>query len=193
MLIQAQTESLSSLGCEGAMQLHTRNLVAILGLGLCVAIMLGAIRARAEELVKPNGPVILEISGKISRPNVGKAAHFDRALFESLPQASVTTATPWTEGKIVFEGVFLKELLDAVGANGSKLTAVALNDYQAVLPREDWQAYDVLIAIKMNGEYMRIRDMGPLWIIYPLDDAPSWALSGFHARMVWQLREIVVQ
>jgi hypothetical protein len=49
--------------------------------------------------------------------------------------------------------------------------------------------HDVFLALDHNGEAMRVRDRGPVWIIYPSENVDSPA-QRFDALMVWQLREL---
>lgn len=69
------------------------------------------------------------------------------------------------------------------------IEAVAINDYTAQIPAGHMAEHDVFLALDLNGEPMRVRDRGPVWIIYPSDtvDAPS---DRFNSLMVWQLREL---
>ena len=61
------------------------------------------------------------------------------------------------------------------------------------IPLEDFDRYDVLLATRVNGELIRVRDKGPIWIVYPwseyreLDDFATreksvWQLSALHVR-----------
>ena len=43
----------------------------------------------------------------------------------------------------------------------SKVTA--LNDYTTVIPLSDFKKYNAILALKINGKYMRIRDKGPFY------------------------------
>lgn len=146
----------------------------------------------AESLPKPTGAVILTVSGKIAETNAPGRADFDREMLESLGKATIKTSTPWTEGAPTFEGVPLAKLLAAVGATGTTLRAVALNDYKSALPAKD-AGLGVLLALKINGAPMRVRDKGPIWIIYPLDQNPALRTETTQARMVWQRKSIVVE
>ena len=67
-----------------------------------------------------------------------------------------------------FEGVSLDKLMKAVGANGERVVAVALNDYSSEIPIEDFAKYKTILALKRDGEYMPVRDKGPLFVVYPV-------------------------
>lgn len=161
---------------------------AFLSLGVASAATVGM----AAELSKPEGAVILTVSGKIGNTNTNGKVLFDRQMLEQLPQTKIVTDTPWTEGKHVFEGVLLKVLLEQVGASGHKLVAKALNDYNAEIVLESLSDYPILLAIKADGTFMRVRDKGPIWIIYPLSDYAELDTGEHHEDMVWQLNSLEV-
>jgi hypothetical protein len=51
----------------------------------------------------------------------------------------------------------------------------------------------VILALKRDGEYMPVRDKGPLFIIYPYDNAPELRSQQFYSRSVWQVSRLVVK
>ncbi len=57
--------------------------------------------------------------------------------------------------------------VDLVGAKGTSARVLALNDYTTIIPIDDFYKFPVIMALKMNGQYMRIRDKGPLFVVYP--------------------------
>lgn len=149
--------------------------------------------AAAGDLAPPRGKPILSISGKIRHVNVGQTAEFDQAMLEAVGMETMETATPWYNGRTRFEGVRLDKLMDMVGAEGSTVTAVALNDYVTEIPLEDFKKYRVLLALKRDGAYMPVRDKGPLFIVYPYDSDPQLATQIFYGRSAWQLAKLIVQ
>lgn len=161
--------------------------VAIAFLALSLSAPVGA-----TSLPQPAGEVVLTVSGNVGVTNGADGAEFDMEMLAALPQREITTYTPWTEGAIVFEGVPVSSLLDAVAAKGETVTATALNDYKVELPLEDLTGRNALIAIRMNGEPMSVREKGPLWIVYPVD-APEDLSRAMMRTMVWQLRRIGVE
>ena len=146
-----------------------------------------------SELPRPSGQIILTVTGKITRTNVPGKAEFDRNLLTSLGLHQFTTSTPWTEGTPTFEGVLLRNLMVAVGATGHKVEASALNDYVSLIPMTDFDRYDVLLVLDMNGQALSRRDKGPIWIVYPLDQHPEIVDLGKISHLVWQLARLDVQ
>ncbi len=146
----------------------------------------------AEELPAPEAQVILTVSGNIAVTNAGDVAEFDRAMLEALPQVTLTTTTAWTEGQTTFQGPLVRDVLQLVEASGELVTATALNDYAVEIPSVDFEEYDVLLALLMDGERMSVRDKGPIWIVYPQDDHAELQTVEYNARWIWQLRSLNV-
>jgi len=149
--------------------------------------------AHAASLPAPKERPVLTISGKIGVTNKDNTAQFDRAMLESLGLVAIETTTPWHEGKVKFEGVSLDKLMNQVGATGQRVIVVALNDYTTEIPIEDFRKYNVILAIKRDGEYMSVRDKGPLFIIYPYDSDPELKSQTYYARSAWQVAKIDVR
>ncbi len=154
---------------------------------------MAAMPAGGHDLPAPTGPVVLTISGQITETNAGDAAEFDIAMLEELGGAELVTTTPWTAGPQTFVGVLMQRLLDTVGAEGETLYVTALNDYHSELPMEDFYAFPVLLAYSRNGEFMSVRDKGPLWIVYPRDENPEFGEPGNTYKWVWQLATMEVR
>ena len=156
------------------------------------ALLLGG-AAAAAAIDAPTGPVLLTISGNIANPNQDGKLLLDEKTFEALPFTTVKTETPWTDGMTTFEGVPLKALLDLAGAKGGTIHAVALNDYAVDVPAADGDIPNVIVAYRMNGERMRVRDKGPLWLIYPLSDDPALQTEETRSKMIWQIKELEIR
>jgi hypothetical protein len=152
-----------------------------------------ALVAHGQAIAPPTDAQLLEISGKITNTTNGKVARFDLAGLERLGKTVVKTTTKWTEGQIAFEGVPMRDLLKAVGATGSEIVAVAINDYKVTIPTADFDKYNVILAYRRDGNVMPVRDKGPLWIMYPFDDHPEIKTDLYYSRCAWQLKAIEVR
>jgi hypothetical protein len=110
----------------------------------------------------------------------------------ALGSASLTTGYVVLDRPQLFEGVPLQAVLERVEAKGTKMTAVALNDYEIVIPFEDLK-FDPLIAMKADGQPLKIRNKGPLWIVYPRDDYKVLQDIRYDSRLVWQLNRLHIE
>ena len=152
----------------------------------------------ADVLPAPKDKTILTIKGKIGNKNVkgdNNKVYFDREMLNSLPQKRIATTTRWTQGKQVFEGVDIQDLMNYVGAQGKSLKAVALDGYiTPVIALKDLKKYGVILATKKNGKTLRIRDKGPIWMMYPIDEHPELKNDILiQYKLIWHLRTLIIE
>lgn len=150
-------------------------------------------QAWTGEFSRPTGKVLLTLSGNIENINEGGKAVFDLASLEKLGMISFQTTSPWYDGLTTFEGVPLQKLMDYVGAKGSVVKITALNDYTTEIPLSDFKKYNVILALKINGKYMRIRDKGPLFVVYPYDSMPELNNQIYYSRSAWQVSRMNIE
>ncbi|SFH28422.1 molybdopterin-dependent oxidoreductase [Modicisalibacter xianhensis] len=161
-------------------------------LGGLLAFLLSSIGSQALALEAPTGPVILVVSGDITETNVGDEAHFDSDMLQVLEQRETVTGTPWHEGRVTFNGPLGRALLETVGAQGDTMKVVALNDYSSEIPVADFAQHDVILAMSADGRRLRVRDQGPLFVIYPFDETPALLNEEVITRSVWQVKAIEI-
>lgn len=152
-----------------------------------------ALTASALALDPPTTRPILTVSGKIGVKNAGETARFDMKMIEALPQHSFTTSTPWFDKPVKFTGPLLSDLLAAVKAEGTVLSAVAINDYKINIPMSDVQKYKVIVARLLDDKPMPVREKGPLFVVFPFDSATELRSSAYYERSIWQLKALDVQ
>ena len=170
------------------MNLTRRSLAAVL-IGATMPRLAGA---ADSSLPMPTGKVVLTISGKIGMANVGDTAKFDREMLEAQDWSSFTTSTPWYDAPVTFAGVRMAKLMQTVRADGETVIAASLNDYETKIPIGDFTRFSVLLALKRNGEYMPVREKGPLFIVYPYDSELELKSQKYYSRSAWQLARLVV-
>ncbi len=114
------------------------------------------------------------------------------ADLDALDQVVFSTSTIWTDGVVEFSGVPVWTILGHAEADGATLRMVALNDYAIEMPVGELEEAVPIVATRMDGETMSIRDKGPFWVIYPFDADPAYASETNHSRSVWQLSRLVL-
>ncbi|CAI1116398.1 Oxidoreductase molybdopterin binding domain [Serratia rubidaea] len=137
----------------------------------------------------------LEVSGNISHYTDAANKRYvfsDRDLF-AMPVHSISTSTSWTPRR-KFDGVAVADILKKVGAKGQTLSMHALNDYYIDIPLSDVEHYNIILAYKMDGEMLKIRNFGPLFLVYPRDDSgPELNSPLYNSRFIWQVNRIVIK
>jgi hypothetical protein len=165
---------------------------AKIGLFALLAIMM-ALAVFSRDTLADQASVILTVDGRIDTSRYPNGAAFDRDALFALGSEKLETETHFTKGMQSFEGVRLAVLLEAVGANGTVLTATGLDGYSVDIPMEDATRFSVFLAMKWNGAVMKVRNKGPVWIVYPISRFPETNTEIHSARAVWQLKTLTVR
>jgi len=154
---------------------------------LCWAVVGNSLSVQAQERLAPEKVILSVVSAE-------KTVEFHLSDLDALDQHTVTTKTPWTDQE-QFSGPLVRDVLKKVfardvSADDEPLTAYALNHYTVKLRRDLLAEYAVILATRMNGKTMRIRNKGPIWIVFPLDQHPQLDNTEVHSQMVWQLNKL---
>ena len=149
--------------------------------------------AIGNEFPAPEGEVLLTVTGNIAHTNAGTQAHFDRELLKNLSPLTICTRTPWHRETSCFRGPLMRELLAAVGAQGDSIVVQALNRFEAEISVQELHDYDVILAMSRNGEPMPIRELGPLFVLYPFGEHPELHTEAVRFRSVWHVASIHVR
>ena len=128
----------------------------------------------------------LELSGLVD------GVTFSLEDLDAMDQTTIETSTIWTDGVNSFSGVPLKVLLEAHNAAGVTIEMIALNDYSVSMPISELEENAPIIASRMNGETMSVRDKGPFWVIFPYDSKSKYQSEIVYSRSIWQLNRLTV-
>ncbi len=111
----------------------------------------------------------------------------------SLPDTTYKTELPWLKETSEFTGIKLSTLLtQAYGSIPQIVDVKGLNNYHINISREDIINYQPILAYKKDNHYIKVRDKGPYWVVYPLNLYPELNRTKYHAQMVWQVNEITL-
>ena len=131
---------------------------------------------------------ILTVKGKVGTGE----QHYTYKQLKSLPNIKIETETIWTDSTHTYTAISVKTLLETVKAKGKTLKLIALNDYSVDVPVETLVKHNAFIAFEQDGKKMRIRNKGPLWLLYPFSDNPEINIPVYQSHSVWQLKTIEV-
>ena len=156
-----------------------------------MAVVAGA--SAASALAPQASNPVLIVTGAIANPNSQDGALFDEAMLMALGTSTIRTTTPWTDGVVEFVGPTLASVLEAVGAKGTVLHAVAVNDYAIDLDAGELLRYGAMLAMKQDGKALSLRDRGPLWLVLPREQHPELMDEAHNAKWIWQLKTIEIR
>lgn len=164
-----------------------------LGLSALVSLfLLHPALAQDETLPEVTGPVILTVTGLDASIAPGGSFELDVGRLEALGAVEIETSSIWTEGVHRYRGLPLRTLVDFLGITTETLRLQALNDYSVDFPVSETTPAVPILAFKMDGKPMSVREKGPVWLIYPFDDDADYRTDTIYSRSIWQLDRIDV-
>ena len=120
----------------------------------------------------------------------GAETTYSPADLEAFQTYSLTTTTPWRDEPAVFEGVLLRDVLDAGGLSEIDSIAVtAENDYRTVIQRALWETVDILVATRVDGRPHSRRARGPIQFVIDHDEFNASGLTS-ESNLVWMAARI---
>ena len=186
-----------------------RNFLRVLLIGLITTTASQSLASDVWRHGEFRGTVVLTVTENVGLPTRGgssedvdkffvfndiafdKAAQFDAAALQALPQVMVNADFP-KGGKVYpFEGPLLKDVLESVRATGETVTIRALDGYAVEIPLADAYAAGAIVALKREGIPFAIGDFGPTHVVFPradradLADMPDdwWVWSIYHIHV----------
>lgn len=161
---------------------------------LSLALLAWPFSHAARALEPPDGKVLLTIKGRVTKPNAGKEAVFTMDMLAALPQRTYKVAARASpSGFYEFTGPLMKDVLEAAGASGSKITALGTDNYSVEIPFTDAAQVNPIISIRRDGQTMSVRERGPLWLMYPLGSTPELSEPKYVSRSAFLLKQLTVE
>lgn len=76
----------------------------------------------------------------------------------------------WMDGVKEFEGVLVWDIMQVVGVIGIIIIVIVFNDYVVEIFVFDYEKYDVIFVLKMDGIEFICWMKGFIWLVYLCDD-----------------------
>ena len=166
------------------------GLCALVAPGLVAFSVSVASAQTSQSPIRPLGdPTVLVIV----EPASGRQIELGLVELGQMPQTTIRTKTPWIGQDTSFEGVLVRDVLAAAKVKGASIRARALNDYAVEIPMADLTKYDVLLATRLDGRPMSVRDKGPYWIMYPFDAHAELRTDRYYERAIWQVKSLEIR
>jgi hypothetical protein len=173
--------------------------------------------AQAQQSTAPDrGPVLLTVSGAISRANRGafdpaldqmmgkqkvtfdRAHTFDFAALTALPVVTIKPTLEYDSKPHTLSGPRLLDVVKAAGgssADATQLTLRAVDGYAVGISTADARKYAFIVATRLDGKPIPLGGLGPLWAVYDADRYPEMAAKPVNQRFAlcpWALYHIGV-
>lgn len=105
---------------------------------------------------------------------------------EELPQKTFKTMHTWAPIAQEFSGPLLADVLKLACPNVRDIYLRSLDQYSVMVNFPTVAKYEPIVALKINGQSLTIRERGPLWLMVNTDGykIPTRSLDNM---LVWQL------
>lgn len=154
--------------------------------------VLGVLPIASAQAARPpaRGPVLLTVSGAISKGNRGpldpaldqmmvkhgvrfeKAMALDAAALGRLPAIQIKPTLEYDAKVHTLSGPLVSTILEAAGVTAGSAVVLglrAVDGYNVAISLADIQRYRMIIATHMDGEPLGLGGLGPQWAVYDAD------------------------
>jgi hypothetical protein len=137
--------------------------------------------------------IVLTIERQASAGGEAKL-ELTREDLTALPQITVRESNQYVDDVTEFSGPLGRVVVDLIGrGTGDTIVLTAANDYSIEAPLSDFDRFDVVFAMVMDGKEMSLRDKGPIWVIYPISTSSELQDPIYNSRLVWQLSHMEIK
>jgi hypothetical protein len=164
-----------------------------------------------------SGPVLLTVSGAITRSNRGpldpaldqmmakhgiafdKAMVFDASQLYRLPAVTIKPTLEYDARVHALSGPLVSTVLESAGVSMASALSIglrAVDGYNVALSLADVQRYRMVLATHMDGKPLALGGLGPLWAVYEADTLAAFKDKPLKERFAlcpWGLYHIEVK
>lgn len=116
------------------------------------------------------------------------------AEIETAGLQQVQAFNPYEKRSETYSGVWMQDFVAAFGsAETSSLTTRAIDDYEITFSKQEWQDLRILIATRVDGEYIDFDRKGPMRIIFPDYDEKHKDYQTNLPKWTWMITEIAME
>ena len=164
------------------MRISRRNSLRCFGAVLAGAGLWSSVAWAEEPLLTLRNPAISNNHGEI---------RFTREDLAGLDWHKIETGNEFITGVGMFRGPLFADVISLIGhAGATKVRLIGQNGFYSEVDIAEMVRYGAVLAMELNNRALSLRDFGPIWVMYPLDDHPELQDSRFNSRLVWQLKAV---
>ena len=119
---------------------------------------------------------------------------FTRADLEAMQQVEITTSNAFMDHPATFRGPSAYALIDQIGRAGANVVRLSsANEFFIDVDIAELADYGVILAIEVDDKRLTMRDRGPIWLMYPVDQFEELQNPSMNNRLIWHLQTIELQ
>ncbi|HSH05210.1 MAG TPA: molybdopterin-dependent oxidoreductase [Anaerolineae bacterium] len=148
-----------------------------------------------DEVPMSTGEPVLTVSGDIGSTNEADLLVLDMETLEKMRLVSYTLVDPFLETEVTYSGVLMSDLVEMleIGDGATMIHMTALDDYAVDISLADIEKWPIMLATKVDGEYLDIEAGGPIRIIYPYHVSDELDPVEYNPLWIWQIETMEVK
>lgn len=116
---------------------------------------------------------------------------FSEQQLQALPQKTFTTKHTWWTSAQEFSGPLMVDAIKQVCPSAEKIYLRSLDQYSVMVDLTKVAKYEPILALKIDGKPLTIREKGPIWVMIDTDGF-KLPVRSLDNMFVWQLYYIRV-
>lgn len=112
------------------------------------------------------------------------------ALDALAPATEWVIDDPYSGSETHYQGIALRDLVNALAPNAQRVRMRALNDYIVVFERGEWEKLPILLATRNEGARMSVANKGPARIIYRQTRENELRMQAHAPKWIWQVIDV---
>ena len=161
-----------------------RGLIRILLLVISTASAFVALPSTAEEVNDQK----IRLLGAVKE---GVSKRITVADIEALGMQEMQSYNPYELAENLYSGVWLHEIVAAFGSpDVISVRTIAIDDYQVVFTKKEWEEIRILVSTRMDGEIIRFDTKGPMRIVFPDFDPSMSVYQETRPKWMWMITKI---
>lgn len=113
-----------------------------------------------------------------------------KALETNFTLHTIEVYNPWEKRREVYSGIWVSELIKQYGPSAKSLTLTAIDSYQTTLNDEEWQSFRIMLVTKVNGQYIDVKNKGPMRIVFADYDAADNRYELSLPKWMWMIKQL---
>jgi hypothetical protein len=108
-----------------------------------------------------------------------------------LKQTEYSTENPFDHQTYTYTGVLLRDLAEFyAGKECRSIILTAQDSYSVTFTKEEWTKWDIMLALKTNGNYMTLIESGPAKIVMPYSKSRTINETIYTPKWIWLIKKI---
>lgn len=103
----------------------------------------------------------------------------------------VSVYNPYEKKKDLYGGVNFKDFLKGYAkTNVKEVSLKAIDGYQVTFTKKEWSEIPIVIATRMNKEYIGFESKGPMRIVFPKYNPDSEVYKKLMSKWMWMITKV---